>query len=46
MVLIAFVAAILALLTGAWLYRSAISVFTSTQSADDSVALLIISFLA
>ena len=46
MVLIAFVASILALVTGAWLYRTAISAPTSTQGADDVVALMIIPFLA
>jgi hypothetical protein len=45
MVLIVFVASILALVTGAWLYRTVISAPTSTQSADDVVALLIIPFL-
>jgi len=38
MVLIAFVASILALVMGAWLYRAVISAPTSTQRADDIAA--------
>jgi len=38
MVLIAFVASILALAMGAWLYRAVISAPTSTQRADDIAA--------
>jgi len=38
MVLIAFVASILALVMGAWLYRAVISAPTSTQRADEIAA--------
>ena len=37
-VLIAFVASILALAMGAWLYRAVISAPTSTERADDIAA--------